>query len=459
MDLLPFLMVTIFILENSYGSLLRGYRHWCLQSRHSRAPEPRDPTNLVGEEFNYEKWNAKAKNTLFRCLCKDVFDRVRNYRNAHDLWMDICALHEGTKSEREERYHNPMKKLNSFKMHANENANDMYSRLNILVEEVNGLGLTQISQPDVVRKILNVLPIDKYGHIVTVLHQMDLSVATPTQILGKINAHEMYMHINDKDGSSSKRKDLALKANQEKKGEAKVQIEEESSSDDDLDANIALMVRKITKMLKKLNREGIKFDSRKKFFSSKRKHISEMDCYNCGELDHLAHQCNKPKKNKFKGKKDDDSDDEKKEKKFFKRKDGKHKRFHKKKNGKAYIVGDWLTDIESSSGFSSSEEENDEKVVAIAGDFSSPPPSPSSTSHLCLMAKGERKVQIENDIIDDSDSDDEFASPSYDELADLLKEYTQIIRKSNAKCDKLKDENEFLTAKYDIVIKASDEMK
>jgi hypothetical protein len=81
----------------------------------------------------------------------------------------------------------------------------------------------------------------------------------------------MYMHINDKDGSSSKRKDLALKANQEKKGNAKMQIEEESSRDDDLDANIALMVRKATKMLKKLNRKGIKFDSRKKkFFSSKR---------------------------------------------------------------------------------------------------------------------------------------------------------------------------------------------
>jgi hypothetical protein len=44
-------------------------------------------------------------------------------------------------------------------MLANENANDMYSCLNILVEEVNGLGLTQISQPDVVRKILSVLPI------------------------------------------------------------------------------------------------------------------------------------------------------------------------------------------------------------------------------------------------------------------------------------------------------------
>jgi hypothetical protein len=78
------------------------------------------------------------------------------------------------------------------------------------------LGHTQISQPDVVRKILSVLPIQKYGHIVSVLHQMDLSINTPTQILGKINAHEMYMHINYKNGSSSKKKDLAHKASQKK---------------------------------------------------------------------------------------------------------------------------------------------------------------------------------------------------------------------------------------------------
>lgn len=175
------------------------------------------------------------------------------------------------------------------------------------------------------------------------------------------------MHINDKDGSSSKKKDLALKASQEKKGKTKVLVEEESSSDDGLDTNIALMVRKTTKMLKKLNREGIKFDSRKKFFSSKRKLISEMDCYNCGELGHLAHQCTKPKKNKFKGKKDDESDDEKMEKKFFKKKEGKQKRFHKRKNGKVYIVGDWLTDIKSSSGSSSSEE--DDKKVAHASSW------------------------------------------------------------------------------------------
>ena len=98
-------------------------------------------------------------------MVDDTLLVIQPVTNGHDLWMDICALHEGTRSEHEERYHIAMRMLNTFEMLTNENANAMYSRLNILVEEV-------------VRKILSVLPIDKYGHIVTVLHQTDLSVTT-----------------------------------------------------------------------------------------------------------------------------------------------------------------------------------------------------------------------------------------------------------------------------------------
>ena len=65
-------------------------------------PRPRNPAQLQGDEVNYEKWNAKARNTIFRGLCKDVFNHVRNHKDAHALWSDICALHEGTKSKCEE---------------------------------------------------------------------------------------------------------------------------------------------------------------------------------------------------------------------------------------------------------------------------------------------------------------------------------------------------------------------
>ena len=73
------------------------------------------------------------------------------------------------------------------------------------------------------------------------------------------------MHFTPQDGSSSnkkKDKDLAFKASQEK---GKARIEYESSSDDEIDdASLALMVRRTAKMLKKLNKNDMKFDGKKK---------------------------------------------------------------------------------------------------------------------------------------------------------------------------------------------------
>ena len=253
---------------------------------------PAKNTALTPLKQENKKWNAKVKNHIFRGLCKEVFNRVRNHKTAHELWSELCALHERSKSEREERFHLVMNKHNTFGMLPKENANEMYSRLNVIVEELNGLRLNQISPVDVARKILCVLPIEKYGNIVTMLHQGNLSTATPTSILGKITAHEMYMHMNPKDSSSSAKKeknDLAVKASHKGKSK-KIEVESSTSSDDD--ASITLMVRRTTKMLKKFNKNRVNFDSKmKKFFtSSKRKPISKMDCYNCGELGHLTHQ-------------------------------------------------------------------------------------------------------------------------------------------------------------------------
>lgn len=44
----------------------------------------------------------------------------------------------------------------------------------------------------------------------------------------------------------------------------------------------------------------------------------------------------------------------------------------------------------------------------------------------------------DSDDESDSDSHDEYEAPSYDQLANLLKQYTSIIRKSNEKTEKLK---------------------
>jgi hypothetical protein len=49
-----------------------------------------------------------------------------------------------------------MEKINSFEMLPHENANEIYSNLDVLVEEVNEPGLTQMIQYNVLRKILSI---------------------------------------------------------------------------------------------------------------------------------------------------------------------------------------------------------------------------------------------------------------------------------------------------------------
>lgn len=63
----------------------------------------------------HAKWNAKEQNSFFGGLCKEVFNRIWNHKDAHSVWLNIYVLHEGTKSECEEHYHLVMKMLNSLK--------------------------------------------------------------------------------------------------------------------------------------------------------------------------------------------------------------------------------------------------------------------------------------------------------------------------------------------------------
>ena len=55
------------------------------------------------------------------------------------------------------RCHVLIDKFNSFKQLDDENAESMYSRLNILVNEINSLGVKQIEDVDIIRKILHSL--------------------------------------------------------------------------------------------------------------------------------------------------------------------------------------------------------------------------------------------------------------------------------------------------------------
>ena len=146
---------------------------------------PQAPTT---EEEPLVKANAKAKNLLYGAMTKEVFNRVCLCVTSHDIWTALELIHECSKSVRNDCYDGLIKKFNTFVMHRNERVNDMYSRLNVLIEEIKALNVKKIMDEDVVRKIISILPRPEYQVIATILRQEDLERMTPVDALGKIAA-------------------------------------------------------------------------------------------------------------------------------------------------------------------------------------------------------------------------------------------------------------------------------
>jgi hypothetical protein len=85
-----------------------------------------------------------------------------------------------------------LNEYNSFAMKENELVRYMYSRLDLIINKLNSIGINKLGDADIVRKIISLLPQQRYGSIITILHNMeDLSTMTPTIVIGKIVAFEM----------------------------------------------------------------------------------------------------------------------------------------------------------------------------------------------------------------------------------------------------------------------------
>jgi hypothetical protein len=98
----------------------------------------------------------------------------------------LHELYDDTSNVREQKHCLVLNEYNSFAMKHNELVRDIYSRLNLIINELNSIDINKLGDADIVRKIISLLPHSRYGSIITILHNMeDLSTKTPTIVLEK----------------------------------------------------------------------------------------------------------------------------------------------------------------------------------------------------------------------------------------------------------------------------------
>uniref|UniRef100_A0A0A9HM17 Uncharacterized protein n=1 Tax=Arundo donax TaxID=35708 RepID=A0A0A9HM17_ARUDO len=123
-----------------------------------------------------------------------------------------------------------MFKFNEINQLTHKNANDMFSRLNVIMNEINGLDVKKLGDGDVMRKILQTLRRLEYDLIVSILHDKHcLDNTIPSKMLSKIIAYELNMRIVL--STLSNTKSLAFTSGQSSKN--KMRKHELSSSEDE----------------------------------------------------------------------------------------------------------------------------------------------------------------------------------------------------------------------------------
>lgn len=372
--------------------------------------------------------NAQAMNALFNSLSQEEFDRVSNLETAYEIWNKLAEIHEGTSEYKDAKLHFLKIQYETFSMLPHESVNDMYGRLNVIVNDLKGLG-ANYTDLEVAQKMLRALP-EKYETLVTMLINSDMSRMTPASLLGKINTNDMYkLKKKEMEEASPSKKCIALQAEVEDKGKGKV-----NEANEDLEEEIALLARRFNDLLGRRKERGRGSNSNRRRNRRPNKTLSNLRCFECGEKGHFASKC--PSK-------DDDGD------KSSKKKSGGYKLMKKlKKEGKKIeaFIGEWDSNEESSASSGSEEEGGDDAsskkkkmaVVAIKE-------APSLFAPLCLMAKGSSKVTS----LSDSESDDDCDDVSYDELVSMFEELHAYSEKEIVKFKALKKDHASLEVLYE----------
>jgi hypothetical protein len=116
-----------------------------------------------------------------------------------------------------------------------ECCNNIFSRLNPIVKELNSLNVFNLDKGMINRKILMLLPKSKYNIINSMLQKEDLDEMEVVELVGEIRAHEMSVLDISKEATPSK--SIALKAKTKKNSKIKMIKHESSSSEQDDDSS------------------------------------------------------------------------------------------------------------------------------------------------------------------------------------------------------------------------------
>jgi hypothetical protein len=301
--------------------------------------------------------NAQAISILTSSIDKEEFNRVDGLDVAKDVWTTLWMAHEGSKPVRKVKVEMLEGQLNCLIMYDDETPHEMFNRLKKLVNKARALGFKKWTNRMLTEKLIMAYTPMNYN-VAALIHQdPTYKKMASDDLLGRIMNHDINIQETNnvknlyKGVSTSKKQDIALKANKSKKKKVLIETpsekEEEEEEEKEEDNEREYDEDEVTLFIKK--RRPYKGER-------KEKPRSKRVCYNCDKNEYFIAQF--PYKRK-----EEHNDQRKKFGKGYK----KDKKYTKKKPyDQAHVGQEW-----NSSDESSESESDNLATIAIKGKASS----------------------------------------------------------------------------------------
>src|SRR3954470_14861745 len=135
--------------------------------------------------------DAKARSIIGGHLNKAQFNRISGLDTTKKIWTRLSKVNEGVSAQRDSRIDTLRSLFNRFKRLDNEHVQQTFGRLTGISNELKALGATDITDHEVVKKLLRSL--DDSFEILSMMIQErpDFKTLDLADILERLNAHEL----------------------------------------------------------------------------------------------------------------------------------------------------------------------------------------------------------------------------------------------------------------------------
>jgi hypothetical protein len=99
-----------------------------------------DPDNLTNHDKANNQCNTMALNTIYNAIDSKVFEQIKDYDRANEVWKRLEEIYEDTLAMKSAKLYILKNKLTSFKMKNDESILEMFHRLHVIVDDLKALG-------------------------------------------------------------------------------------------------------------------------------------------------------------------------------------------------------------------------------------------------------------------------------------------------------------------------------